>query len=141
MKEFKIVEFKKVLYDDHGFYQENERDTIIEWIKVFRIAEIYFINDIVFESMYYWAFQSDDPFITYWVRIEYQNNDFKLELKRRYEYPKVPHVTKWKEVELNQGKLCNYVIWPQKQIGEAMYIQAKRYFWQVDRKILYKTIQ
>ena len=140
MKGLRIVEINNVKYDDRGFYPQDKPENLIEWKNIVRAAKVFLVNTVVYESMYYWAFQNDDAATTYWVLIRYQKDDFDLEIKNRYGDPELPHNTKWSEARIPQGTVSNYVIWPQTEIGKAMYVEVKKRIWELDRKILYSKI-
>jgi hypothetical protein len=137
MNALKIVEINSVIYSDHGFYPKDQPERMIEWREIIRVAAVFLINDVALESRYYWAFQTMDPFVTYWVLTRYHKDGFDLEVKNRFGDPERPHNTKWNRARVTHGELSNYVIWPSDEIGKEMYVEAQKGIWELDRKICY----
>lgn len=133
--ELKIIRFQNPLYDERGFYPAENSEVFVEWNKVIRVANLYWINDIALETDDYWASQCRDLLITYWVRAKH---GFTGEIALRYGNPETPHVTKWGKACFTNGLLYTYVIWPYTEIGEPMYVEVKKRFWELQKNISYK---
>jgi hypothetical protein len=133
----KIVWFRNPLYDDRGFYPKEKPEIFIEWNQIIRVAQLVWTDVVACETENYWAFQGNDSHSTCWVLARYR---FSEEIANRYGNPKTPHVTKWSTIRITGGELCNYVIWPHAEIGEAMYMEMKKKFWELKRKIAYRKM-
>jgi hypothetical protein len=131
----KVIWFRNPLFNDRGFYAKERPEFGMEWNEIIRVARIVWTDLTVLETEDYWAFQKSDQSITYWVLARYQ---FSQEMARRYGNPELPHMTKWDKTRITNGELNSYVIWPHAEIGEPMYAELEKRFWELEKKIAYR---
>jgi hypothetical protein len=132
----RIIIIRNALCNDRGFYPKEKPEIAIEWNQIIRVAQLVWIDDIALETEDYWAFQSSDPHGTCWVLARY---GFTKEIVNRYGNTEMPHITHGRKTRFSGGLLYSCVVWPRAEIGEDMYVKAKKRFWELERKIAYRN--
>jgi hypothetical protein len=97
------------------------------------VALGYETHSVAIEDWDFWAFQTDDPLVTYWVHVD-GNGPFSEEVFRRFDVGKVPPMARWADRDF---RIRAYVVWPAPDVGEPMYITVKRRWWSWSGRLAY----
>ena len=129
----RVWEYPKPIFDDHGFWAAGDEGSRVAWDRIRRVAAGYEIHSIVIVDWHFWAFQTDDPAITYWVDTDFRDR-FSEEVHHRFGDPRIPDIGEWCDSEYC---IRSYVIWPPEELGQPMYIPVKRHWWSWSGKLAY----
>jgi len=121
----RVKTFHQEEYCEHGLRPLGAEAISVPWSKIKRVALGYEIHSIAIEDWDFWAFQTDDPLVTYWVYVDW-NSPFSLEVRRRFDVGNVPPMSQWVDQAFN---IRAYVVWPAPDFGEPMYVTVKRRWW------------
>ena len=121
-----------VTYDEVGFSTEGGR--VVPWSSVVRVALGYEIHPIAIADWDFWAFQTTEKGIGFWVYADLCASSFSIEVRRRFAVAKIPPMTEWADKEFG---IRAYVVWPFEEVGQALYVTVKRHWWSWRQRLAY----
>ena len=99
--------------------------TLIEWDRVVRVARVYEIHPMAIADGFFWALQTADRRISYWVRSEVGSASESL-LNERFPHAQVPAMKDWVD---NKRCIASFVVWPQREWGRPLYSVVRHRRW------------
>ena len=123
-----------ISYDEVGF--RTEGGVVIPWSSIVRVALGYEIHPIAIADWDFWAFQTIEPVMTYWVYAHSWESGFSKEVCRRFAIPDIPPMNEWMDRDFG---VRAYVVWPFEDAGQALYITVKRHWWSWRGRLAYKS--
>ena len=134
----KITRYQNPEFDEKGLYIPDIPDSMVFWDNIIRVGVSYEIHPIVILEWNYIAFQTDKTDETYWVEIDPYDahaersprDPFIAEICKRYGVPDFPYLP---EGSIEDSHIHSYVIWPESEIGDTMYVYVKRHWWSLAR--------
>ncbi|MCC6738163.1 MAG: hypothetical protein IT452_03895 [Planctomycetia bacterium] len=106
----------------------------IPWSGIARVAAGSEIDAVRIYARDFWAFQTEDPHQTWWVTSESGELDFTGEVERRYLSKPLPLLHEWPDPEFS---IRTFVVWPECDRGNPMYVNVKRHWWSWSCKLGY----
>src|SRR5713101_7184239 len=81
-----LVGYGDIKFDETGFQLPGRESTNVRWDQIVRVALCYEIDPVAVADWDYWAFQTEDPNLLIWVRINdvEQSKQFSREVERRF---------------------------------------------------------
>jgi hypothetical protein len=129
----RVERYAPVEFNDVGFWSQKSAQDIVRWSDIIRVAWGYEIHPIVIADWDFWAFQTVDPTITFWVPTT-SDAPFAAEVRRKYAVLEIPPMMYWADRDYC---VRAYVVWPTADIGEPMYVTVKRHWWSLSGKLAY----
>mgnify|MGYP006989118992 CR=1 FL=1 len=129
----RVASISDVSFDDSGFWSTTDRETTIEWRNVIKVAWGYEIHPIAIADWDFWAFQTPDPEITYWVYTDF-SSPFSSHVITRFRIVSPPPMNQWND---DDRSIRTYVVWPEESIAQSMYTNVKEHWWSWSRKLAY----
>ena len=114
----------------------DDPETLVRWDSITRVALGYEIHSWGPVDWDFWAFQTREPETTYWVYVNNiaESDPFNRAVYERFGSPRVPPMKDWADRELC---VRAYVVWPEVDMGEPMYITVKRHWWSFSGRLAY----
>jgi len=108
-------------------------EMLLPWSAVRRVALGYEIHAVALADWDFWAFQGEDPRLTYWVDSAW-NSSFSSRIRKRFEVAEVPPMKDW-----HGAKFCirTYVVWPKQDVGRPLYLTIKKHWWSWRGRLAY----
>lgn len=119
----RVEQLDKTLTESAGLWRRGNDPIFVGWDEVIRVAVVYEIHPIAIADWDYWAFQTDDLRVTYWVDI---GRDMDAEVRRRFPHTDPPPMGEWADREFD---IRAYVVWPPQDVGKPLYSTVKRHWW------------
>ena len=120
-----------------GFGRGSDDGSVgVLWSSIVRVAMGYEIHPVAVADWDFWAFQTIDPQISYWVYCDLASA-FSEEVRRRFAVGEVPAMQRWSD-----SKFCirAYVVWPAEETGEPMYLTVKPHWWSWRGRLTYAKV-
>jgi len=121
-----------VKYNEVGF--STESGLVVPWSSVVRVAVGYEIHSIAIADWDFWAFQTIEPGVTYWVYADLWASGFSKEVRRRFTVAEIPPMKEWMDQDFC---IRAYVVWPSEDAGQALYATVKRHWWSWHQRLAY----
>src|SRR6185436_17614268 len=99
---------------------------VVPWSSVVHVAVGYEIHSIAIADWDFWAFQTIEPGVTYWVYADLWASGFSKEVRRRFTVAEIPPMKEWMDQDFC---IRAYVVWPSEDAGQALYATVKRHWW------------
>lgn len=134
----RLIIFGETEFDETSFYVPGEESPKISWQQIVRVAVCYEIHPVAVADWDYWAFQTNDPNLLLWVRITdtEQSKAFSREVGRRFGNVEVPPMKDWVDSDQN---VRTYVIWPEADTGNTLYLLKKNHQWSPKGHLVHRT--
>ena len=120
--------YNEIDFDQTGFWPPSLPSNRLSWHDITRVALCYEIHPIALSDWDYWAFQTNDPMLFVWIEINQQTTSkgFTKQVHEKFGSPDIPPMKCWVDSE---ACIRTYVIWPQEEIGRALYVAKKKHWW------------
>jgi hypothetical protein len=129
----RIVLLDAEQWSGEGLCRRGDSSVVLPWSRVLRVAVGYEIHPIAIADWEFWAFQTEEPDVTYWAYAE-PNSPFSDEVRRRFGIGDAPPMADWDDREFC---VRAYVLWPEQDAGGPMYVTVKRHWWSWTAKLAY----
>lgn len=136
--ETRLIIYEEIEFDQVGFQRPGRESTKVLWEEIVRVALCYEIHPVAVSDWDYWAFQTRDPNLIIWVRINdaAQSQRFSREVERRFRKVDVPPMKDWIDSDQN---VRTYVIWPEADIGKSLYLLKKNHRWSLKGHLVHRN--
>jgi hypothetical protein len=131
----RVQVFDEGEYCAEGLKQRGSADVSVPWSAMRRVAWGYQIHPIYIADWDFWAFQTSEPGVTYWIYVR-PSSPISTEIERRFAVGKIPPMRDWADREMNTRA---FVVWPPADRGRPMYLPVKRHPWSWRTKLAYST--
>ena len=120
-------------FDDTGIGKKEQSGYWLQWSDVVRVACAYEIHPVAIADWDFWAFQTRNPAVTYWLYSSMWPA-MEHEVRRRYLSCDVPPMASWADREFC---VRAYVVWPPSDTGGPLYDTVKRHIWSFSGRLAY----
>lgn len=118
---------------DGGFGIAADGGCLVRWTDVVRVAIGYEIHSIAIADWDFWAFQTAEPDVTYWIYTDLAS-PFSAEVRRRFRVADAPPMKDWVDQDFC---IRAYVVWPSEDVGGPLYLTVKRHWWSWKGRLSY----
>jgi hypothetical protein len=123
-------------YCADGLRRRESPVVTVPWSRISRVAWGYELSPYAIADWDFWAFQTEDPSVTYWIYVE-PNSPISDEIHRRFEVGDAPAMGEWADRDMSI-RAC--VVWPPAELGRPLYQTVKRHWWSWSGKLVYASV-